>query len=331
MALHSDTFYHEILSYLSPFDIINLKNTNKYYNKNITIKHLEKQLISVINNNLYLIFGEELDNFKRVLNSVEGIISGSFILQCFYGEKWDNSDIDIYIPNYKGKHNSNQKKGFQTNPVNNLTKFLVDVIDLYLDHDGPGAKYTYISEDKMQVLSYYKQGENLPYSIELIYIMNKNDQNSVYNFIQDNFDLDICKNMFYIDGNHDKLVLSDINNLVNRKMQMVGYNDIQKSLDRIDKYKGRGFKWDKSNLTVALIENKYNIIYIKKNGFNNKNEQIYDLNNCELINNIVYVNNNQILLKMNSGISFCKCHGVCKLIDFEHYHVNMNNMLIIVD
>jgi hypothetical protein len=87
--------FNNILIHFSIFDVYNLSITCK------TLSYLHDKMSLVLNKiidtRLYEIFGNETQIFKQLLEETGGIISGSFVLQCILNEKWDNSDIDIYI------------------------------------------------------------------------------------------------------------------------------------------------------------------------------------------------------------------------------------------
>ncbi len=97
-VLYGDVFWHNIINYLSPIDLYNLVQTCKYYEQNINMQHVKNNTIKQLNNKLSNIFGPKLPEFKNILQDVNGIISGSCILQSILGEKWEKSDIDIFIP-----------------------------------------------------------------------------------------------------------------------------------------------------------------------------------------------------------------------------------------
>lgn len=45
------------------------------------------------------VFGQHTNVFKNLLDTTGAVISGSFIIQAILDEKWENSDIDVFILN----------------------------------------------------------------------------------------------------------------------------------------------------------------------------------------------------------------------------------------
>ena len=84
-----DIIDNVLYQYLNPIDIWNFYPYES--NKNSIF---EKCLIFNINERLKDVFGDDYDTFKKGMNDNNLVISGSFILQCILGERWQ-SDIDL--------------------------------------------------------------------------------------------------------------------------------------------------------------------------------------------------------------------------------------------
>ena len=60
-------------------------------------KEFEKTLINKIIIRLQEELGDIYDDFITEMQYDDVVISGTFILQAYYGEIWDGSDIDIFV------------------------------------------------------------------------------------------------------------------------------------------------------------------------------------------------------------------------------------------
>lgn len=96
----NDIFWGNIVPYLSLKDLSTLKETCSYYYHNISQKDYEKSVLNLVIGRLKKIFGDKYDEFKKQMEINEGVIAGSFIVQCILEENWE-TDIDIFIPGAK--------------------------------------------------------------------------------------------------------------------------------------------------------------------------------------------------------------------------------------
>jgi hypothetical protein len=94
--LYGDIF-EQVQLWLTPFDLYNLAQICKKSNKQITIKEIKKSTINEIDRKLYNVFGNDVQEFERVLQNSNAIIIGPFITQCILGEYWHDCDIKIHI------------------------------------------------------------------------------------------------------------------------------------------------------------------------------------------------------------------------------------------
>jgi hypothetical protein len=165
---------------------------NYEYNKFIEFDK-EKEFRNNFRNNFSERLGGLKINEKEFLNSlkmIDGVISGSFILQCIIGEKW-SSDIDIYV-----KKNSTSR---------NLKK-------IYLDFNSSMNKIElindYLRDDKNDDFNFGLQKLLLnDVNVDLIFI-----NEDCGHFINNQFDFDFCKN--YYDGR--ELYIYNIESIINR-------------------------------------------------------------------------------------------------------------------
>lgn len=204
--------------------------------------------------------GLNADSFISGLIKHKIVISGSFILQCLYGEEYEDSDIDLYMMGEKYEDN------------------LCRIHDQYPDYKKcNGCEYTHFNDYKYEIwadlnpdklkyemLEYKDSYDELPIASRMYKISNAKINhiivspyvaNTVEEFIDKYFDLNFCKVMF--DG--ESLTIKNFDDVYN-KMTHVNYQldkylrrafwpeDIQsdeqlKSLidKRIQKYRNRGF------------------------------------------------------------------------------------------
>ena len=91
----------------------------------------------------------------------------------------------------------------------------------------------------------------------------------------DNFDIDICKQIF----NGNKLVLTSLNGLINKKFTYVPKNiknalGYVTSMKRINKYIARGFNLIDADNVIRELKEYYDIPKIPSKNFLNKNNKM---------------------------------------------------------
>jgi hypothetical protein len=252
--LFQDPFYNHILPNINPLDIITLRQTCKHYNDTLNTSHFENRVISIINNKLNIIFGDDFEEFKLIMDKSKAIISGSFIIQTILNEYWPGSDIDIYLPNiyqdnlidFMAKINKFTKIVTTENHYVNLIK-CTTYNESYLNTNGK-IQIISILTNCIGMAAEHTVGKSI---------------NSMCDFVKTSFDLNICKNIFYYKNNKSKLIIDNLNNLINKKMQLCQFKNPNNIIGRIKKYTERGFVLDKSNLKYDMLKDIYNIIEIK--------------------------------------------------------------------
>jgi hypothetical protein len=109
-VFYGNVFDNLIIGYLDMKDIYNISLVNRQFEKIIDGAYIMKTIKSRIEGKLSLIFGKHYDAFVRMMVKYKAILSGSFILQCILNEKWNNSDIDVYVDQ---KYESSFHKDFR--------------------------------------------------------------------------------------------------------------------------------------------------------------------------------------------------------------------------
>ena len=194
---------------------------------------VEKITAKSITNNLERIFEEKFsDTFDQIKNN-QVSISGSFILQCFYGEDYD-SDIDIYlfIKSYKtGAHT------YGTTDIENY------VYDNFKTNGGDGENLRYIFKGPCIISRKYVVLQFC--NLDFIHV-HAYDYQDTYRFIQNKFDFDICKNIYYHDGKSGKMVVKLYSSIFDLEKKIIRFNKMNcdnftSTLERCKKYIVRGF------------------------------------------------------------------------------------------
>lgn len=92
-----NTFDYVMANYLSIKDIYRLSLVSSAFYKKINRDYMTIHMQRRIEAKLKEIFNSEYGIFIKKMHEARAVISGSFILQCILNEKWENSDIDIYV------------------------------------------------------------------------------------------------------------------------------------------------------------------------------------------------------------------------------------------
>jgi hypothetical protein len=224
-------------------------------------------MINKITCELKLLLKNKYGGFMKAVETSGAIISGSFILQCLYGKKWNDSDIDIYARQNKDDYSD---------------------IDKYLFSHAPSECYfnshsDFENADSRSYKPYYNPYSNTsigPNIIDLTnYIIDKNiyqvilmkeTKNKLIDDVFMNYDFNICKSAFYIDNGEPQLYLSCLDQIIEKK-STINYNVITMSSfkDRLEKYTSRGINIsiDKPSMKRHWLYQKYtcHLRFIKKN------------------------------------------------------------------
>lgn len=288
---HTDHFYHNIILKISPVDLFNLKRTNKLFSNIIKIGTVKKLILHYINKRLFLIFGDDTNKFKQILNDTKTVISGSFLIQCILGEYWNNSDIDIYSP-----------------MVDSLFTDIETFLYEKYEHRETFNSHTYgddLSNYKTHIkwVRSYKNNSN---ELQVIQVGVENSYIKMKEFIHNSFDFDICKNMYYIDNKNENVSIFKLNNIFNRIEKFKTRYNLDTSIGRCIKYRKRGFDIY-NNKTYEALEN------LSYNGYGKKTHELY---NIKETNGLYKITSGNIdILKTNDTNIILTCSG-------EHYMRN---------
>src|SRR5437773_10359396 len=97
-VLYGDPFKEEIVKYLDPKDLYNIKYVSKDFYGIITFKMIKDTINLCIYQRLQKILEDHTDKFLDLLSENSGVISGSFLLQFILIKTNPEIVFAIYIP-----------------------------------------------------------------------------------------------------------------------------------------------------------------------------------------------------------------------------------------
>ncbi|MCJ7637504.1 MAG: hypothetical protein MUO21_08455, partial [Nitrososphaeraceae archaeon] len=175
-----NVFDNIIANHLTIKDIYNMSFVDhelfNRINETYIINQIKKRIIA----RLKYTFRNNYDAVVVAMIQSEAVLSGSFVLQCILSEKWNNSDIDLYVKNEK--HEEAMKKVFN---------LLTNDMD---DYDSG-----YRAQEIKKITNYYCSSTFLSYKIQLVRI-DVSKKYSLWDHIN-NTGFDICKNEVYFNKN----------------------------------------------------------------------------------------------------------------------------------
>lgn len=249
-----------LFQYLNPVDIINLygcSTTNGY-------QMFEKCLIFQINERLRNIFRENYNTFKKELNDNNLVISGSFILQCIFGEIWI-SDLDMItsIPDDKISLENSEEFPYLKYLIflsSNTRDYLNDLTNLSCSNYNIHDNLVQLIKFNSNTIRGYITSDEIEESFDDI---SKDDfVNAICSLMLKNFDFNVCMNIFYRENGVDKVKVTHLDNIIKKIIDLKNIN-VYTKVDRIKKYLNRGFIFSHSiKLNLDEIATDYNRIFI---------------------------------------------------------------------
>lgn len=265
---------------------------------------IQTKAISEIENRLSVVFGDNLDDVKKIMESFGVIISGSFLIQCILGEKWDGSDIDMYITHDESYY-----------PTSALEKYLdTKYVVCQMSH-GYGREVDDLLYSRSVTQCNNKDIHDKNMKLEVINVLC--DRKDIINDVLNIFDFDICKNVCYVENGKFNLRIGFLQDILEKKIKFNCTRNIFKSKLRADKYKKRGFK-----------------IYINNEEMNDDNYMKYVLDNLD-IRKFVGIDNSQRVhvYKINKNIE--SLNKKCYMYHFsglaKRFCNNLNNIELMTD
>lgn len=199
-----------------------------------------------------------VDEFKHQLELCNGIISGSFIVQCILGETWDNSDLDIFIP--EGPSRLRLAKWLELEYIEEsitcqkyipLMKSTLSNKGIYAFADATETNaYSRLIGPKITEITEFALPSGT--KIQFTYRACGSDlfEKSVMNF-----DFRFIQNSFNIKDGKDILLISNLADIKNRQIVYGGKSNLKckASRLRINKYLDRGFKIEENTAKLFQI------------------------------------------------------------------------------
>lgn len=189
------------------------------------ISHYKR--LSIVEGRLTENFKDKFEGLKDILAKSDSAITGSYLIQCVLNEKWEESDIDIFIP---------YKEGFLS-PSNNKSS----MVDQWI-YDNGGTFNGYQESERYgnpvgsdEVIFFIRNYKFNGFNVQTILV----DHDNIEEYVNDNFDFDICKNV-YKGGSY--LKFKDIGSILRKKFNFDYANNIRSSAKRKFKYQQRGFE-----------------------------------------------------------------------------------------
>jgi hypothetical protein len=192
--------FSAIAQFLNPVD---LANAQMVFSE-ITVEDIKKHFSKCVEARLKEMFGDRYEEFKKHMIKAGAVISGPFLLQCFYGETWENADFDIYF-----SVNDSMKPVphfLKTNPtVGQLINFMCVFC---------GGNYCPINfaNDPPETVGTIKINDVCLRGI---------NTSDIYRFIREKLGMSVFKNMFYYSQSGAPLLeIANLEELCGRKTQM---------------------------------------------------------------------------------------------------------------
>jgi len=230
----------------------------------------ELKAIQCINKRLAVIFEDNVNEFKRVMEESYAVISGSWIIQCMMDEFWQDSDIDIFVPG----------------EIHRMILFFQSLNGTIIEEQNMVYK-SILDNNHVKIKSIVTMFV-CGHKIQLIQLDIEKEYQKLYHYLTSVFDFDIIKNMYYIDRQQEQLILCNINQIMTKSTVFQVGNSVMSSIKRYYRYNQRGIH----------IVNKMTLDDLTKNITNNK-----ELNMIQSFYQQSTQNDNFILT--NSSDDFC--------------------------
>jgi hypothetical protein len=198
---------------------------------------LKEHLPFKVDNYFRTLFGDRYSEFRRLMTIDKAVISGSILLQIILNETWEGSDIDIFIPvsNYSLENIPRNTLLFSA-----LQDFLYNFTEGRVAPAGIAPMYVFDADRVIAKIHSYTKINQAP--LQTITLRVNRDYDNVMTFIQNSFDLSVCKNGFYYDAQGPKLVLHDVEEIVYKISRCRVTQPRYLCYYRVQKYTNRGFE-----------------------------------------------------------------------------------------
>lgn len=217
--------------------------------------------------------GECYSEIVEIMKKTQAVLTGSFVLESLYQEKWTDVDLDFFVP-IRGKY----QEGFDEYGVDNKFRYLSE-LSLYLQKCGCNGQIIggqYQNQVRNEIVSVSEFDLNGT-KIQVINV--DLDSSEMKEFIKTYFDIDIVKNLYwYPDSENLEYYSHYPEDIESRRTHLNPTSGTILKLDRCKKYIERHIYFD---LTQETFDRLYSSViddYQRKNkskacGLFNKNNQ----------------------------------------------------------
>jgi hypothetical protein len=254
----------KICDYINIIDILKLNQTSKEFRLKINMSFLLKIKLCNCIMRICKVNITQTYEFLKQIGKHNGVISGSILLEAIYGEKYENSDIDIFYNKYRthGNQHCNEIKKIRKSIIKNVLKIdnifheepyqeylskkfdpSVILADLTKNIETPeelGRRAQSVNSD-FSLLYNHKTHEHTDYIYKNVQIIECNRQEIISDHYQitNCFDLSICMNTY---SPKTKIFeVYNIQNLIKRKSINFSYENFKSS--RVFKYINRNIEF----------------------------------------------------------------------------------------
>lgn len=233
-TIFGDALY-VIAKFLNVKDIYSLSLVTRRGYRKIDKAFIMVHIKEWITFELKAIFGDHYERFVDAMIEAEAVLSGSFIIQCILNERWDNSDIDIYVDD---KQSAQMMHNF----------FESEKEDVWYDNYGSFPRIKNITEYHINTPNYHFD------RVKVQVVRIKTDDKYTLRHHVKNTGFDICRNMLYFDENGDmKVELENYRAIIN-KCTVFTILDTDDFFYRIEKYSKRGFHFKPKYRKMFYLE-----------------------------------------------------------------------------
>ncbi|MCJ7636688.1 MAG: hypothetical protein MUO21_04295 [Nitrososphaeraceae archaeon] len=292
-VLCGNVFDNIIFNFISLEDAYRLSLVNSALYKRMNKNYFYNIIKNRIEHRLKIILGDNYIPFIKMMVKTNAVLSGSFIHQCVLNEKYDNTDIDIYVGSRKNDetmikffksisafsdvdYGEMYKKAFSC--MENITNHYIDNNNLIPQEDKD-----YINEDRTHIYNYY-YGEIAKRTNGILEKLKKDcvkfqlvwiktiESYTLSDHIK-NTGFDVCKNLMYYDKKlNAHLQMFNFKELLFKRTTFTIQN-IDDFYYRVDKYSKRGFHFKPKYNKLLYLEYLYmhfSHVHILKTNFDEK-------------------------------------------------------------
>jgi hypothetical protein len=231
--------------------------------------------------------------------------------------------------------------------VRGYVRYVDEPISSYCDNWLNPKNAHKIDKNPQDTFNRYKKMENYltfqheknsdhrkKYKVDVILLNCKKSYKTLCNFVNEDFDFDICKNIYYYDGN-DNIVVNNLRQILTKETEFKIAHRFGKSVTRCKKFQSRGFTF--TNLSTLTYKNFHHSFYRHydtcivvevKNSDNDGVREIKQYSKYTSLPQNLYEEIMTIITNNINRHTLCtdqKCHINLFNPDCNHYHKHNHN------